>query len=108
MNARVPAGIVPEATAGGPPACPLCRGKASTPYLTEPGRDYFQCPACRLVYLHPAQRLDRAAEKAQYDLHRNHPDDPSYRRFLGRAADVVISLRPAPANALDFGCGPLA
>lgn len=55
----------------------------------------------------PAEyHLDATAEKAQYDLHDNRPDDPAYRRFLTRAADAVTARLAPPARGLDFGCGP--
>ncbi|HAB05281.1 MAG TPA: 2-polyprenyl-3-methyl-5-hydroxy-6-metoxy-1,4-benzoquinol methylase, partial [Alcanivorax sp.] len=46
------------------------------------GRRYLRCPRCHLTFLGVSQLPDRADEKAQYDLHRNEPDDPGYRRFL--------------------------
>ena len=50
--------------------------------------------------------MDRAAERARYDQHRNAPDDPRYRRFLARLADPMIARLSRGAVGLDFGSGP--
>lgn len=87
-----------------PVRCPLCAG-ASLPYLEDRRRAYRQCGTCRLVFVPPAWHLDAAAEKAEYDLHRNRVDDPGYRRFLSRLADPLLARLPPAAHGLDFGCG---
>jgi hypothetical protein len=54
----------------------------------------------------PASHLARRAEKAEYDRHQNHPDDPGYRRFLARLV-LPLQARLAPGSrGLDFGAGP--
>lgn len=58
------------------------------------------------TFLDPAQRPARAAEQAQYCLHRNAVDDPGYRRFLQPLASALLRRLPAAADGLDFGCGP--
>lgn len=45
-------------------------------------------------------------EKEQYDLHRNDPYDPGYRRFLSRLADPLLTRLTTGARGLDYGCGP--
>lgn len=86
--------------------CPLCRSQNTEPFCEVDGRSYRRCPVCALRFLDPARRPDRATEAAHYARHRNHPDDPAYRRFLARLAEPLLErLRPASAG-LDFGCGP--
>lgn len=85
--------------------CPLC-GTVTEPYHDDGRREYRRCPTCELVSVPPAQHLDPASEKARYDLHRNHPDDPGYRQFLSRARDAVRARIDPPAHGLDFGAGP--
>lgn len=85
--------------------CPLC-GTKTVPYHDDGRREYRRCPDCELVSVPPAQHLDPASEKARYDLHRNDPDDPAYRRFLSRARDAVRARIDPPAVGLDFGAGP--
>ena len=86
--------------------CPLCDAPEGVPYHADRVRDYRQCSRCALVWVPPAQRLDRAAELAEYRKHCNRLDDPRYRRFLERLAMPLLArLRPA-SSGLDFGCGP--
>ena len=59
-----------------------------------------------LVFVPPADYLDREAEEACYRLHENALDDPGYRAFLSRLAAPVLSQLPEGARGLDFGCGP--
>ncbi len=88
------------------PNCPLCGSRAVTSFHRDAARDYLRCGTCALVFVPPHQHLSPAAEKAQYDLHRNHPDDPGYRRFLGRLFEP-LAVRLAPGSrGLDFGSGP--
>jgi 2-polyprenyl-3-methyl-5-hydroxy-6-metoxy-1,4-benzoquinol methylase len=50
--------------------------------------------------------LTADAEKAHYDLHENSPDDPAYRRFLGRLCDPMLARLQPGCSGLDFGAGP--
>jgi 2-polyprenyl-3-methyl-5-hydroxy-6-metoxy-1,4-benzoquinol methylase len=50
--------------------------------------------------------VSAAEEKAEYDLHRNDPSDPAYRRFLGRLFRPVQEVLQPESEGLDFGCGP--
>lgn len=85
--------------------CPLCASRAPW-FHADARRPYYRCPHCHLIHVPAAWHVDPATEKAQYDLHDNRPDDPRYRRFLGRAADALRQRLPAPARGLDFGSGP--
>ncbi len=97
------AGSPERAPAAAP--CPLCQARARF-FHSDRRRPYYRCPTCDLVHVPCAWQLDAAAEKAQYDLHDNRPDDPGYRRFLSRAGDAVRHRVAPPADGLDFGCGP--
>ena len=85
--------------------CPLCRGRASELFYQDARRAYFQCPACRLVFVPPEYYLSPEAEKAEYDLHQNNPADQGYRRFLNRVFSPVNRVLPPQSRGLDFGCG---
>ena len=89
-----------------PICCPLCQGPDSRLFHRDKVRDYLRCPCCALIWVPPAFHLSRAAEKAEYDLHRNDPADPGYRRFLSRLFTPLQARLPAGARGLDFGCGP--
>lgn len=88
------------------PGCPLCGTGGADDYHQDKRRRFYQCVNCALVFVSPDQFLSPQAEKAEYDLHRNSPDDDGYRRFLNRTFRPV-QARLAPASSgLDFGCGP--
>ena len=86
--------------------CPVCEHAAARPFESAGGSDYWRCDTCQATFLAPGQRLDRDAERAQYRLHRNDPDDPAYRNFLARLATPLSLRLPAHSSGLDFGCGP--
>ena len=86
--------------------CPNCKTADGTAFHQDGGRDYFRCRTCSLVFVPPSQFLSAEEEKARYDLHRNSPDDPDYRRFLGRIF-IPMQERISPESlGLDFGSGP--
>ena len=86
--------------------CPLCDATGAGEYHADERRPYFHCPRCRLVFVPPGYHLDRAAEKAEYDLHQNAVDDPGYRNFLSRLAEPMAQRIAVGGRGLDFGCGP--
>ncbi len=86
--------------------CPLCESPGSLPFWEEQHRPYRRCEQCQLVFVPPAYHLSEAAEKAEYDLHRNDPADNGYRNFLSRLFNPLGQRLPAGAKGLDFGCGP--
>jgi hypothetical protein len=86
--------------------CPLCQCADVADYFRDRRRPYLQCGQCSLVFVPQEFLLDRAAEKAEYDLHRNDVDDPRYRSFLSRLAHPLVQRLAPGASGLDFGCGP--
>lgn len=54
----------------------------------------------------PAHRPDKAAERAEYLLHRNEVGDAQYRKFLARLASPLLLRLRAGSSGLDYGCGP--
>lgn len=86
--------------------CPLCQNQSCQYYWKDKHRDYWQCDICRLVFVPPAQRLSPQAEKAEYDLHHNSPDDAGYIRFLNRLALPLGKVLRGKCSGLDYGCGP--
>jgi len=85
--------------------CPLCRGRASDLFYQDARRVYFQCPACRLIFVPPEYYLSLEEEKAEYDLHQNNPADEGYRRFLKQVFNPVNRVLSPGSQGLDFGCG---
>lgn len=86
--------------------CPLCGGDAISHYHQDNKRDYVQCGTCQLVFVPPAQHWSETDEKAYYDLHDNHDQDPGYRRFLDRLFTPMVERLAPNSQGLDFGCGP--
>lgn len=88
------------------PVCPLCKTPADNSFFQDRYRDYFQCPTCRLIFVSPDQFLSAAAEKVEYDLHENNPNDPGYRKFLSRLFMPMQERITPGSSGLDFGSGP--
>ncbi len=86
--------------------CPLCENSRSLPFWRDQRRPYRRCDRCLLVFVPTDYHLSPAAEKAEYDLHRNDPGDSGYRRFLSRLFEPLCDRLPAGAKGLDFGSGP--
>ena len=95
-----------SAQVGEGPCCPLCHEVDSVFWHRDSRREYRRCRRCLLVFVPPVFHLEPVAEKAEYDLHDNDPEDAGYRRFLSRVAQPLLARLPEPANGLDFGCGP--
>jgi hypothetical protein len=86
--------------------CPLCRSPEASDFHRDSRRDYHRCHNCNLVFVPPAHQLSASEEKAEYDLHRNSPEDGGYRRFLSRLFLPMQELLPPGSRGLDFGSGP--
>jgi len=87
------------------PSCPLCASITSARFHCDRSRSYWRCAECRLAFVAPEDLPDSAAEKAEYDLHRNEVNDPGYRQFLSQLTEPLLErLRPAQTG-IDFGCG---
>ncbi|GHE20204.1 class I SAM-dependent methyltransferase [Halomonas urumqiensis] len=86
--------------------CPLCASGQTVIYHRDARREYHQCRCCELVFVPPGQRLSPEEERAVYDQHENSPDDPGYRRFLGRLFEPLRERLAPGSRGLDFGAGP--
>lgn len=86
--------------------CPVCEGPHGHPFQTIDGRAYARCTQCEATFLLPAYWPTPEAERAEYELHRNSPDDAGYRAFLARLAEPLLQRLAPGSSGLDFGCGP--
>ncbi len=86
--------------------CPLCRRDDARNFFQDRRRDYYRCQVCSLVFVPPWQFLSAEEEKKRYDLHRNSPEDPDYRRFLSRMFIPLQRWLAPGSDGLDFGSGP--
>jgi len=87
--------------------CPLCANpEGSKHFHSDRFRDYYRCPCCRLIHVPPSQFLSLEAERAEYDKHKNSPDDAGYRTFLGRLFSPLHTRLSPASHGLDFGSGP--
>lgn len=59
-----------------------------------------------MVFVPPQFYIPLEAEKAEYDLHQNTPDDPGYRIFLNRLFEPMNEQLKPNSFGLDFGSGP--
>ena len=87
--------------------CPLC----STPsqlYHTHTERDdqqYFRCPECQSIAMHPQHYLTREEEKARYLTHNNDVNDPGYQKFVRPVIQAVTTRTQTNHHGLDYGAG---
>lgn len=86
--------------------CPLCHSEDSSLYSKHKTGEYRLCEICSLVFILPESYLNTEEEKARYDLHKNSPDDPNYRKFLSKVYEPVKEHIQSDAIGLDFGSGP--
>ncbi|WP_432455471.1 MULTISPECIES: class I SAM-dependent methyltransferase [unclassified Agarivorans] len=86
--------------------CPLCSAVSANDFYRDKRRQYWHCSRCDLIFVDPNDHLSPLAEKAQYDLHHNDPQDAGYLSFLRRVSEPVIAALDDSAVGLDFGCGP--
>ncbi|WP_018649355.1 MULTISPECIES: class I SAM-dependent methyltransferase [unclassified Thioalkalivibrio] len=90
--------------------CPLCTAPLR-PFFSRGVRDpspgdYQRCRGCSLIVLKHRCWPTLAFEREYYQTHENRPDDPGYRRFLGRLLAPLEAHCPPPAQGVDWGCGP--
>ncbi|MEM7347265.1 MAG: class I SAM-dependent methyltransferase [Chloroflexota bacterium] len=88
------------------PNCPLCQTSNAPFFFKDSQRDYFRCKTCHLIFVPSHQYLSPKAEKAEYDLHQNSPEDVGYRRFLSRLFSPMQARLSPTSQGLDFGAGP--
>jgi len=93
------------------PICILCRSSNTLHFCSDDTRmenirDYYCCKTCRLIFVHPEQRLSREEEFSRYELHENDPSDPKYRKFLSRMFKPMMERIDRFCTGLDFGSGP--
>jgi hypothetical protein len=84
----------------------LCGAAQTALFWQDRRRDYYRCRRCCLIFVPPAQHLSPADERAEYELHRNGPDDSGYRRFLARLYEPLQARLAPRSQGLDFGSGP--
>lgn len=87
--------------------CPLCENHNIRIFDRDSDRTYLHCPVCSLIFIDREDLLTFSEERARYDTHQNHPNDPDYRNFLNQLAGPLLNrLDPPPLKGLDFGSGP--
>ncbi|MBU0483237.1 MAG: class I SAM-dependent methyltransferase [Proteobacteria bacterium] len=86
--------------------CPLCHTLGANVLHRDPQRSYLVCRVCNLVFVPSEYLLSPEKEKAEYDLHRNDPDDQEYRQFLNRLFSPMLKQLNPGSHGLDFGSGP--
>lgn len=86
-------------------SCLLCQ--SNTPlFFQSAGRVFYQCPACKLIFVDPSNHLNAEEEKSRYDYHQNSPDAAGYVQFLRQLSDPLLNHLLPGQHGLDFGCGP--
>lgn len=86
--------------------CPVCSATPLADFQSVASKRYLRCPECLATVLDPVFHLSPDREKAHYDHHENDPDDPRYRRFLGKLCNPLMARLRPQSRGLDYGCGP--
>lgn len=86
--------------------CPVCESLQGRPFQVIGARAYGRCDRCEATFLLPEHLPTPEAERAEYALHQNAPDDAAYREFLQQLALPLLQKLPPARHGLDFGCGP--
>lgn len=86
--------------------CTVCRADHLRLLETIKEVRYWRCSRCEATLMDPVHWLTAGQEKAVYDLHDNHAEDPGYCRFLAKLANPLLEKLSPGALGLDFGCGP--
>lgn len=86
--------------------CLLCNNQDTAEFCKDSKRIYYRCPVCQLIFVPPVFHLAEIAEKAEYDLHQNNPEDLQYRKFLNRIFQPLKEKLTPGSIGLDFGSGP--
>jgi SAM-dependent methyltransferase len=87
-------------------SCPLCSSQEILDFHQDLSREYLRCKNCRLTFVPREYHVSPSSEKAEYDLHENSPNDPGYRKFLGRLFEPMNARVSPGSTGLDFGSGP--
>ena len=87
--------------------CPLCLKEQTDTYRRVNERQYFICPRCDLVFIHPQHLPAREEEFERYEQHRNDPEDLGYITFLSQLVRPMLGFLSPGALGLDFGSGPV-
>lgn len=88
------------------PPCPLCHLHPAEFLYRADGRDYDQCPNCRLIFVPRNFHLTPEEEKKRYQTHQNDPSDDRYRDFLSRLVNPLLPQLRKGWRGLDYGSGP--
>ncbi|EFA74594.1 propionyl-CoA carboxylase [Heterostelium album PN500] len=90
------------------PTCPLCLNSETKHYSSAFKKEYYDCPTCTLVFVHPEFHVTEDKEKSRYYFHNNSAHDAKYVAFLKPALDSLLPLLSADKSdyGLDYGCGP--
>ncbi len=86
--------------------CPLCHSHEIAGFFQDKRREYLRCQICKLIFVPIQFHVTSKAEKAEYDLHQNSPEDMGYRKFLSRLMEPMNHRVAAGSRGLDFGSGP--
>jgi len=87
--------------------CPLCFNGSTSSYRVVEGREYFLCPDCDLIFIHPTLLPGPQEEFERYETHQNDPTDPGYIAFLSQLVRPMLGFLSPGAEGMDFGSGPV-
>ncbi len=86
--------------------CRVCACDAIRHFTRVDDLDYLRCDECEATLLAEAHLPTLQQERARYEQHRNDPDDPAYREFVGQVIAPLLARIAPRSVGLDYGCGP--
>jgi SAM-dependent methyltransferase len=75
------------------------------PLIRVNERNYFHCPTCFAICMHPKDFPNWEEEKTRYKTHNNDVFDPNYQNFVGPIVNSILSGYSRSHKGLDFGSG---
>jgi len=68
-------------------------------------QNYYQCHHCGLIFVHPADHIDGAAESQRYHTHENDPSNKGYSDFLSQVVSPLKPFLNKEMTVVDWGSG---
>ncbi|MBN2835410.1 MAG: methyltransferase, partial [Candidatus Delongbacteria bacterium] len=84
--------------------CSLCNYETSY-ILTFRNKEYFKCPNCKSIQMHPDSFISLEKEKRRYELHNNDVFDLGYQNFVKPILEYIFNNCKITDRGLDFGAG---
>jgi len=87
--------------------CKICKSRTTTIVESKKEFSYYRCSFCGFIYLDDDFKLEKEAEKAQYDLHNNGFESEGYvQMFENFITEAIAPYLDDIESVFEFGSGP--